>query len=223
MEDATGLRARVLLVDPAVIVLDKPAGVPVHRGPKGGPVLEDNFGELRFGAPDVPRLVHRLDRATSGCLVLARTPTMAAGLTRLFARGAVEKLYWAVVEGGPAGDAGVIDAPIARRDPARGWWMRVDAEHGRPAHTAWRVLGRAPGATWLALVPRTGRTHQLRVHCAHAGFPIRGDAIYGGAERNAALHLHARRIAFAVEGRAITAEAPAPERMHPALQACGWH
>lgn len=217
-----GLEARVLYRDDAVIVIDKPAGIPVHKGPKGGSVLEDGFRALRFGFEQNPHLAHRLDRETSGCLVLGRTRAAAAALGRLFARGAVDKLYWAVVEGGPDGDGGVIDAPLARRDPGRGWWMKVDAA-GRPARTAWHVLGRGPAIAWLALTPMTGRTHQLRLHCAHAGFPIRGDAIYGRAPRGDALHLHARRIGFALEGRRIEAEAPVPGHMQAALAACGWH
>lgn len=220
--DPLGLQSRVIHCDDALIVLDKPAGMPVHKGPKGGMVLEDGFAALRYGLERAPQLVHRLDRETSGCLVLARTSAAAASLGRLFARGQVGKLYWAVVAGGPQADEGVIDAPLARRDPVRGWWMKVDDAAGRPARTAWRVLGRGPEIAWLALAPVTGRTHQLRIHCAHVGFPIRGDAIYGGAARGDALHLHARSVAFTLEGRRVEAEAPPPGHMHAALAACGW-
>lgn len=221
--DPLGLRERVLYRDPAAIVLDKPAGIAVHKGPKGGLVLEDGFGALRFGAPRLPQLAHRLDKETSGCLVLGRTPGAIAALGRLFAGRGVEKAYWAVVEGGPAGEEGLIEAPLRKRDAQRGWWMVVDAQGGQPSATRWRVLGRGGGFSWLEMVPVTGRTHQLRIHSAHSGFPILGDAIYGRAPRTGArLHLHARHIAFTLEGQRVDVTAPVPLHMQAALSLTGW-
>src|SRR5690606_11401760 len=163
-------------------------------------------------------------RATSGCLVLGRHRKALDKLGRLFRSGKVEKTYWAVVEGGPADEAGEIDLPLAPRDPSRGWWMKVDPA-GQPALTRWRVLGRGEGLAWLALTPVTGRTHQLRVHCAAAGFPIRGDAIYGHAPRSGGpgLHLHAAALAIPLypNRAAVRVAAPAPAHMHAALTAAG--
>src|SRR5947199_8385345 len=172
--------ARVLHRDGRVLVSAKPAGLSVHRGPKGGPSLEDGFDTLRYGLPRRPELAHRLDRETSGCLVLGRHRKALAHLSLLFKHRRVSKTYWAIVEGGPAADEGVIDMPLGRLDPTFGWWMKPDPE-GQPAVTKWRVMGRAADRTisWLALEPVTGRTHQLRVHCAAMGFPIFGDDIYG--------------------------------------------
>src|SRR6516225_4863002 len=146
--------SRLLYRDGLMLVIDKPPGFAVHRGPKGGESLADHFAALRFGLPRAPALAHRLDRDTSGCLVLGRHRKALAQLGRLFKTGAVEKLYWAVVEGGPAENEGRIDAPLGRKDATRGWWMKADPR-GQPATTMWKVLGRAhhltSPVTWLAL------------------------------------------------------------------------
>ncbi len=293
-----GIECRVLYRDALMIVIDKPAGMAVHRGPKGGASLEDGFDELRFGLPRAPALAHRLDRDTSGCLVLGRHRKALAHLGALFKHGRVGKTYWAVVEGGPDAHEGEIDLPLGRLDATRGWWMKPDAK-GLPALTKWRVLGRAarsvaspsrtrvfpssamddwsksetsdldvgeaaaagggrgvtsnPGAntplpipppqggreqqeamhqkhdkdfTWLALEPVTGRTHQLRVHCAAKGWPIVGDAIYGSAPRygGPGLHLHAAEVVVPLYPRRepIRVTAPVPGHMRELLAACGW-
>jgi tRNA pseudouridine32 synthase / 23S rRNA pseudouridine746 synthase len=217
--------ARLLYRDGLMLVLDKPAGFAVHKGPKGGESLEDYFGALRFGLPRAPALAHRLDRDTSGCLVLGRHRKALAELGRLFKAGRVGKTYWAVVEGGPTEDAGRIDLPLGRKDATRGWWMQHDPQ-GQPAATTWKVLGRMERSTWLALEPLTGRTHQLRVHCAAMGWPIVGDSIYGTAPRSAgpALQLHSREIVVPLyKNRApISVSAPVPLHMHERLAACGW-
>jgi len=220
--------SRLLYRDGLMLVLDKPAGFAVHRGPKGGESLEDHFDALRFGLPRRPALAHRLDRETSGCLVLGRHRKALAQLGRLFKSGAVDKTYWAVVEGGPEADEGVIELPLGRLDAARGWWMKHDPT-GQPAVTKWRVLGRAtsPSAlTWLALEPVTGRTHQLRVHCTAMGWPIVGDTIYGTAPRTGGpgLHLHAREVVVPLyKNRApIRVVAPVPPHMRERLLQCGW-
>ena len=136
------ITARLLYRDGLMLVIDKPAGFAVHKGPKGGESLEDHFGALRFGLPRAPALAHRLDRDTSGCLVLGRHRKALAELGRLFKSGRIAKTYWAVVEGGPVEDEGRIDLPLGRKDATRGWWMKHDPQ-GQPAVTTWKVLGRS--------------------------------------------------------------------------------
>jgi tRNA pseudouridine32 synthase / 23S rRNA pseudouridine746 synthase len=232
------LLGRILYRDALAIILDKPAGMPVHAGPRnaterngdGSLPLTSLFDDLRFGLPRRPELAHRLDRETSGCLVLGRNRAALEKLGLMFQSGKVAKTYWAVVFGGPDEGEGIIDLPLGRRDPSRGWWMKVDP-NGVAATTRWRVIGRArdrdgsPALTALALEPVTGRTHQLRVHCAAMGWPILGDAVYGGAPRSAEprLHLHARSVELPLypKREPIRAVAPIPERMRLNLAACG--
>jgi tRNA pseudouridine32 synthase/23S rRNA pseudouridine746 synthase len=222
-------RALLLYRDGLMLVLNKPAGVAVHRGPKRGQSLEDDFDGLRFGLPRKPALAHRLDRETSGCLVLGRHHKALEKLGLLFKQGKIAKTYWAVVEGGPDEEEGLIDLPLGRLDESRGWWMKVDPE-GAPSQTRWRVLGHGEfdgkAIAWLALSPLTGRTHQLRVHCAAKGWPILGDAIYGRGARGAgpALQLHARRIEIPIAKAKppVVVEAPPPAHMREALSACGF-
>ena len=217
--------ARLLYRDGLVLIIDKPTGLAVHKGPKGGESLEDHFGALRFGLPRAPALAHRLDRETSGCLVLGRHRKALAELGRLFKGRRVGKTYWAVVEGGPAEDQGSIGLPLGRKDAARGWWMQPDPQ-GQPAATTWKVMGRADRITWLALAPLTGRTHQLRVHCAAMGWPIVGDSVYGNAARagGPGLHLHAREVVVPLYKNRppIRVSAPVPPHMQERVRACGW-
>ena len=225
--DPATLLRRVLHKDDRVIVLDKPPGIAVHKGAGYGDNLEAHFDILRFGKPENPALAHRLDKDTSGCLVLGRDKPSLARLGKLFSQGLVDKVYWAIVVADVAGDAGSIDAPLMRRSAdRRSWWMKVDPA-GDPSLTHWRVLGRADGLSWLELRPETGRTHQLRVHCAHLGHPIAGDAIYGGDRARSAarhLHLHARAISLPQAGTAaLSVTAPPPEHMLALLGACGWN
>ena len=223
---------RLLYRDGLMLVIDKPAGLAVHKGPKashgsswGGKSLEDYFDALRFGLPRAPALAHRLDRDTSGCLVLGRHRKALAELGRLFKTGRIGKTYWAVVEGGPAEQEGRIDAPLGRMDASRGWWMKHDPK-GQPAVTTWKVLGRGLNLAWLALEPLTGRTHQLRVHCAEMGWPVVGDCIYGSAPRTGGpgLHLHAREILVPIykNREPVKVRAPVPLHMHERMRACGW-
>jgi tRNA pseudouridine32 synthase/23S rRNA pseudouridine746 synthase len=206
--------SRLLYRDGLMLVIDKPAGIAVHKGPKGGACLEDHFDALRFGLPRRPSLAHRLDRETSGCLVLGRHRKALANLSLLFRHGRIGKTYLAVVEGGPEADEGRIDLPLGKLDDNRGWWMKHDP-NGLPSSTTWTVMGRANGETWLALEPLTGRTHQLRVHCSAMGWPIVGDTIYGKAPRQGAPPLHKNR-------EPIRVIAPVPAHMHERLKACGW-
>jgi RluA family pseudouridine synthase len=219
---AAPIRDRLLYRDALMLVIDKPAGIPVHAGPGGGPNLEEQLEDLRFGLPRPPGLAHRLDRDTSGCLVLGRHRKALARLGRLFAAGRIEKVYWAVVRGGPEGAEGRIEAPLRKLTPGKGWKMVVDPE-GQAAVTDWRLLGRSDGLSWLECRPRTGRTHQVRVHCQLLGCPVLGDPVYGG-DGSRPLHLHARALTIPLyPGREpITVEAPVPLHMRLALTACGW-
>jgi tRNA pseudouridine32 synthase / 23S rRNA pseudouridine746 synthase len=222
--NAEEIVSRLLYRDALMLVIDKPACLPVHPGPKGGETLFHHLDALRFGLPRRPEAAHRLDKDTSGCLVLGRHPKAIARLNELFRKNEVDKVYWAIVEGGPEVDEGEIDLALAPKSPDRGWWMKVDPK-GQPSLTQWRVLGRGEGLTLLELRPITGRTHQLRVHCAAMNFPILGDPIYGTAPRfgGPGLHLHARSVTVPLYPKKppITAEAPVPEHMRERIAACG--
>ena len=203
-----------------MLVIDKPAGLPVHPDRKGGETVTDWLDALRFGLPRRPEAAHRLDRDTSGCLVLGRHPRALARLGELFRTGATGKTYWALVEGRPPDDEGLVELPLGRlsRHPAD-WRMRVDST-GQAAATRWRVLARPPdgiGATWVELSPLTGRTHQLRVHMAAMGWPILGDHVYGTAARRGepGLMLHARSVSvpFRPQQPPVVVTAPAPAHM----------
>ncbi|WP_234053278.1 MULTISPECIES: RluA family pseudouridine synthase [unclassified Xanthobacter] len=219
----------VLHRDGMMLIIDKPFGLPVHAGPKGGETLSDHLDALRFGLPKRPELAHRLDKDTSGCLVLGRHAKALALLGKLFAQGQVDKTYVAVTRGGPANDTGRIDQPLAKRSPHRGWWMQAvpkGAPGAQEAITDYRVLHRGEGLCVLALSPVTGRTHQLRAHLSHLGAPILGDAIYGGASRlpgGPKLHLHSRRIVvpLAKKGPPVAVSAPLPPHMCETLLALG--
>lgn len=222
------LESRLLYRDGLMLVIDKPAGVACHKGPQAAFGTHDNleahFNQLQFGLPNPPALAHRLDRDTSGCLVLGRHRKALEKLGELFKKGLIDKTYWAVVEGGPTEDEGLIDLPLGRKDPTRGWWMKVDPE-GLPSQTRWRVMGRREGLTALALEPLTGRTHQLRVHCSAMGWPILGDPIYGSAPREGGpgLHLHARAITIPISKNKppVSVSAPLPDAMKAAFAQCG--
>ena len=221
----TDLQDRILYRDALMLIIDKPPGLPVHAGPGRGRSLEDLFDALRFGLPNPPALAHRLDRDTSGCLVLGRHRRALRRLGGLFAEGKVEKIYWAVVEGRPAAAAGRVEHPLKKITQKAGWRMVVAAD-GQKAITDYRIIGEGAGRSWIEFRPRTGRTHQIRVHAAMLGCPLVGEPIYGGAPPDACvpLHLHAREISVPLyEGKPIvTAVASPPAHMTAALASCGY-
>lgn len=214
---------RVLYRDGLVLVIDKPAGIAVHSGPGGGPNLESRFAALRFGLPHPPALAHRLDRDTSGCLVLGRHPKALRRLGALFAVGKVEKIYWAVVEGRPSQDEGRIETGLTKLARGSGWRMAVDSA-GQRAVTDYRMIGAAGGRAWLELRPRTGRTHQIRVHCAELGCPVVGDPVYGRSNVSDRLLLHARAVTLPLYPTKppIAVTAPVPPHLLAALARLGY-
>jgi tRNA pseudouridine32 synthase/23S rRNA pseudouridine746 synthase/23S rRNA pseudouridine1911/1915/1917 synthase len=220
------IERRVLYRDGLVLVIDKPAGLAVHAGPGGGDNLERYFRHLQFGLPKPPALAHRLDRDTSGCLVLGRHPKALRRLGRLFQDGRVEKVYWAITRGVPATPEGRIDAPLKKLSTKSGGWRMVVADDGQAAATDYRLLGQAGGLAWIECRPRTGRTHQIRVHLAQIGCPLLGDHQYGDAtaDKDVPLHLHSRGIGLPLYPKrpVIAVIAPPPPHMQAALHACGW-
>ena len=196
--------ARLLYRDGLMLVIDKPAGFAVHRGPKGGESLEDHFDVLRFGLPRAPALAHRLDRDTSGCLVLGRHRKALALLGKLFKQGKIGKTYWAVVEGSPAADEGRIDIALGKLDEERGWWMKPDP-HGQPAVTTWKVMGRW-GGNGPSRRPHLARARARAADRADASVAraLRRDGLAGSGRQ----HLWPR----AAHGRAAAASALARDR-----------
>jgi 23S rRNA pseudouridine955/2504/2580 synthase len=195
--DAAFMRRLILHEDDALIVLNKPEGLAVQGGTGTRRHIDGMLGALAEGG-ERPRLVHRLDRDTSGILVVDRTAAAAAKLTRAFQQHRVDKLYWALVIGRPALAAGIIDQPLAKQGGAGRERVEPD-EEGRSARTAYQTVARAGKvASWLAMKPMTGRTHQLRAHSVVLGTPILGDRKYPGATALAGapegLMLHAREI-----------------------------
>jgi 23S rRNA pseudouridine955/2504/2580 synthase len=215
------LRRRVLYRDREVLVIDKPAGLAVQGGTGTEQHLDRLLGGLAFDAAERPRLVHRLDRDTSGVLVLARSATAARWLTAAFRRKETRKIYWAIVVGEPRLAEGRINLALSKQGSGHGEKVQPD-EEGLRAVTYYRVVEHAgKRASWLALMPITGRTHQLRAHCAAMGTPILGDGKYGGSEAFLAgvelprqMHLHARSISLPrPAGGVIHAVAPLPAHM----------
>jgi 23S rRNA pseudouridine955/2504/2580 synthase len=220
--DIAMLERAVLHIDDALIVLDKPPGLAVQGGTGTERHLDAMLDALRFGAKDRPRLVHRLDRDTSGVLVLARNAAAAAALARAFRDKRTRKIYWAVVVGLPKPRRGRIDQPLAKLPGPAGERVTPDEEEGKRAITWYRTLAHAGDKlAWLALQPITGRTHQLRAHCVTLGTPILGDGKYGGAAAHPAgvpnarkLHLHARALSLPhPQGGQLEVTAPLPPHM----------
>ncbi|MFN2098657.1 RluA family pseudouridine synthase [Altererythrobacter sp. MF3-039] len=195
-------QAMVISDDKAAIVLNKPPGLATQGGTKTTKHVDGLLDAFAPGEDDPrPRLVHRLDKDTSGVLLVARTPGSAAYFSRRFSGRSARKVYWALVVGVPEVREGTIDAPLAKQPGTGGEKMHVDTEDGARAVTRYRVVDKAgKSAAWLELEPLTGRTHQLRVHCEAIGHPIVGDGKYGGKDAfltgsvSRKMHLHARRL-----------------------------
>jgi 23S rRNA pseudouridine1911/1915/1917 synthase len=223
-----GLPLKTLHVDEALIVVDKPPGQVVHPGAGHEsdtlvnalvaryPALVERFGGRR------PGIVHRLDRDTSGVLVVARTPEAAVSLRRQFKARSVEKVYLALAKGKVSPPEGLIDAPVGR-DPAHRKRMAAVPD-GRPAQTVYRMLEHAGRYSWLEVRPRTGRTHQVRVHLAAIGHPLAGDRVYGRSDEHIdRVALHAWQLGFdhPVTGEWVRYLAPLPEDLGAALAEIG--
>lgn len=220
-----------------IIVLNKPADIPVHAGAKGGPSLEDYFEDLRFDYKETPHLAHRLDRDTSGCLVLGRNHRGLRRMGKLFESGAVKKTYWAVTDGALSADFGLIDTPLKKIKLPKGWSMQPAKKgdpEGQEALTDYKVLGRFTDdkgnpKTFVELYPRTGRTHQLRVHLQSLGCPISGDWLYGPRETRPEtggfprLFLHARSIEIPLhqDNPPVKITAPSPDYFTETLRKAG--
>lgn len=223
-KDATFVRGLVIHRDDEILVLDKPAGLAVQGGSKTERHLDGMLDALVFDSDERPRLIHRLDRDTSGVIALARTRAAASRLGRMFKTHDVRKIYWALVNGVPRPGRGTIDLPLVKAGKEGDQRVRPageDEDGGQSAITHYATVASAgTRVAWLALMPMTGRTHQLRAHMAAIGHPIVGDGKYGqredhpGAEISRKLHLHARSLTIPREdGGILTVEAPLPEHM----------
>lgn len=198
----------VLFLDGEAIILDKPAGLPVDAPRDGTMSLENHLASLTFGFQRWPLAVHRLDRDTSGCLLLARNPKAHKRFTAAFEAGTVAKRYVAVIEGVPEGDSGTITMPLKKISSAEEGWRIVPDDKGKPAVTDWVKVAEHKGRTLIAFSPQTGRTHQIRVHALHGlGFSIVGDPVYGQGGTDMLLH---GRFLSVPRGSKPPAEATAP-------------
>jgi len=228
-DEARFVREMVIHEDPHGLVLNKPPGLATQGGTKTHQHLDRLLDGLA-GEGARPKLVHRLDKDTSGALLVARTARAAGHFAKSFSSRSARKVYWALVVGVPSPEEGLIDAPLAKQPGTGGEKMHVDEEHGLPAKTRWRLLDHAGNrAAWVELQPLTGRTHQLRAHMAALGHPIVGDAKYGGAEAfltggiSRKLHLHARRLRIdAPDGGKIDVTAELPPHFADSLATLGF-
>ena len=234
-EDRSAAFDMVILETPAALVLNKPPGLATQGGTKTTKHVDGLLDAFVVDGGPRPRLVHRLDKDTSGALLIARTPGSAAHFSRRFAGRSAKKVYWALVVGVPEVRAGTIDAALAKQPGSGGEKMHVDHENGQAAKTRYRVVETAgQRAAWLELEPLTGRTHQLRVHCASMGNPIVGDGKYGGPDAfltgsiSRKMHLHARRLIIdapknaAGEKQTIDAVAELPEHFAASMTQLGF-
>jgi len=229
-EEAEFVRGLAIHQDKAAIVLNKPPGLATQGGTKTDTHVDGLLDGLAEGGAARPKLVHRLDKDTSGVLLLARTPRSAAFFGKAFSSRTVRKVYWALVMGVPSIADGMIELPLAKQPGTGGEKMHVDEDEGLPARTRYRVIERAGNrAAWIELQPYTGRTHQLRVHMLAIGHPIVGDGKYAGQDAfltgsiSRKLHLHARRLRIDhPDGGQIDVSAELPDHFAQSLVSLGF-
>ncbi len=232
LTDAEVDQAEAMLIErtDAAFILNKPPGLATQGGTGTTSHVDGLLDAYANEDEPRPRLVHRLDKDTSGVLLVARTPGSAAYFSKHFSGRSAKKIYWALVVGVPDVAEGTIDAPLAKQPGSGGEKMHVDAENGQPAKTRYRVVDRAGNrAAWVELQPLTGRTHQLRVHLAAIGHPIVGDGKYGGQAAfltgtiSRKMHLHSRRLVIdAPGGKHIDATANLPEHFAASMEQLGF-
>ncbi len=207
------LSDRVLFLDGEALVIDKPAGLPVDAPRDGSISLENHLDLLKFGFKRWPLAVHRLDRDTSGCLLLARNPKAHGRFTRAFEDREVEKQYLAIVDGVPGADSGTINLPLTKVSTAEEGWRMVGDPKGKPSISHWEKLAEVDGRSLLRFRPETGRTHQIRVHALEGlGFALVGDPVYGRGGTKTRTMLHAERLVVKRDVKpSVIAEAPFPD------------
>ena len=229
-DEAAFVQEMVLAKGRDWFVLDKPPGLATQGGTKTVQHLDRLLDGLADEAGQRPKLVHRLDKDTSGILLVARSARAAGHFAKAFSGRTARKVYWALITGVPSAEEGLIDAPLAKQPGTGGEKMHVDEENGLPAKTRYRLIDRAGNrAAWVELQPLTGRTHQLRAHMAAIGHPIVGDGKYGGAEAfltggiSRKLHLHARRLKIdGLDGKPIDYTAELPPHFAESLATLGF-
>ena len=206
------LADRIIFLDGEAIVIDKPAGLPVDRPRDRSPSVEGMLDDLKMGFQRPPVPVHRIDRDTSGCLLLARNPGAVKRFGQAFEAGQVAKRYLALLDGVPEGEGGTIDLPLAKVSTREDGWRMVSDANGKAARTDWRLIEVRDHRALIEFTPQTGRTHQLRVHAAEGlGVPIVGDRVYG--RPGPYLLLHAAEIRLARGAKPdVHGEAPLPAR-----------
>lgn len=229
-EQTDFIRAMVLHQDKSAIVINKPPGLATQGGTKTTEHVDGLLDALQFDLETRPKLVHRLDKDTSGALLVARTARAAGYFAKAFSGRTARKVYWALVAGVPDIEDGMIDLPLAKQPGTGGEKMQVDEANGQPSRSRYRVIERAGNrAAWVELQPYTGRTHQLRVHMAAIGHPIVGDGKYGGPDAfltggvSRKMHLHARRIRIdhPDDGK-LDVTAPLPHHFAETLKTMGF-
>ncbi len=219
----------VIYRDKSAIIINKPPGLATQGGTKMTQHVDGLLDALCYENDHRPKLVHRLDKDTSGALLLARTANSASHFAKHFAGRSARKIYWAIVMGVPDIDDGIIDLPLGKQPSSGGEKMQVDEENGQSAKSRYRIIERIGNrAAWVELTPYSGRTHQLRVHMAAIGHPIVGDGKYGGkecfltGEISRKMHLHARRIRIAnPSGGKLDVRADLPEHFAATMEALG--
>lgn len=207
------MRLSILFEDAEALVIDKPAGLPLDRPRAGGHSLEDYADQLKLGFQRVPVPVHRLDRDTSGCLLLARNPKALKRLSAGFEARSVKKRYLGIVAGQVAGEDGEITLALKKISSEQSGWRMVPDKNGKMARTRWRRLDERNGVTLVEFFPETGRTHQIRVHATYGlGIALVGDPVYGNGRGSTRTLLHAAELVVPRERKTeISARAPLPD------------